>query len=156
MRFHGKRVGGEAPDHCGPTNGVNMPWLYTADAFATIAPLLRLRETLRSYVATTNAQVVATGLPMIRPLALAFPSDKESFSSYAETSYMFGDLYLVAPVTVLGARNATVWLPNVGKSVWVDFFNSSRSWTGGGFNVTVDTPYPALDGRFPVFTLTTI
>jgi alpha-D-xyloside xylohydrolase len=154
MRFHGKRIGGDHPTECGPTNGVNVPWLYTPDAYLTIAPLLRLRETLREYVAITNLQVVATGLPMIRPLALAFPHDPESFTTYAEATYMFGDIFLVAPITKLGARSAIVWLPRVGSGkMWVDFFDNSTSWQSGGFNITVDAPYPAIDGRFPVFKL---
>jgi alpha-D-xyloside xylohydrolase len=154
FRFHGRRLGGEPDDACGPTHGVNEPWEYCADAYASIAPLLRLRETLRPYVLATSAQAAATGLPMVRPLALSFPSDAESVAPAAEASFMFGDAYLVAPVTAAGVRETRVWLPRVGANrTWVDFFDASRSWVAGGVTVDGFAPYPAPDGRFPLFEL---
>lgn len=155
FRFHGRRLGEDPPDDvCGPTHGVNEPWEYCADAYASIAPLLRVREALRPYVLATSGQAAATGLPMVRPLALAFPLDAESVDPAAEATFMFGDAYLVAPVTTAGARTARVWLPRVGPArAWVDFFDASRTWPGGGVTVDADAPYPAPDGRFPVFEL---
>lgn len=152
FRFHGRRLGGEPDDACGPTHGVNEPWNYCSDAYASIAPLLHLREKLRPYVLATSAQTAAMGLPMIRPLALAFPNDPESTTPGAEATFMFGDAYLVAPVTAAGVRTTSVWLPRIGAGrVWVDFFNASRSWAGGGLTVEGVAPYPSPDGRFPVF-----
>ena len=154
FRFHGRRLGGEPDDACGPTHGENLPWEYCADAYASIAPLLHLREALRSYVLATSAQTAATGLPMLRPLALAFPGDAESVAPAGEASFMFGDAYLVAPVTAAGVRQTRVWLPRVGANrTWVDLFDASRSWPGGGVTVDGAAPYPAPDGRFPVFEL---
>ena len=58
--------------------------------------------------------------------------------------YMFGEDMLVAPVTQMGARNRTLYLPGKGET-WVHHF-TGKSYSGGQ-QVTVDAP---LD-EFPLF-----
>ena len=153
FRFHGRRLGGEPDDACGPTHGVNEPWEYCNDAYVSIVPLLHLREALRPYVLATSAQTAATGMPMVRPLVLSFPNDPESTSPAAEATFLFGDAYLVAPVTAAGVQSLQVWLPRVGNRTWVDRFDATRTWPGGGVTVEAPSPYPSPSGRFPVFEL---
>lgn len=58
---------------------------------------------------------------------------------------MFGDLYLVAPVMELGARQRSVYLPGAGVQ-WSHAF-TNRSYSGGK-TYQIDAP---LDSTFPVF-----
>jgi len=152
MRYHGRRLGEPPGDDatCGPTHGDNEPWAFGDAAYAAIVPALHMREALRGYVVATNAATAATGLPMVRPLALAFPGDPLAAEPWVEGSFMFGDALLAQPVTAYGARAATVYLPFVGAGAsWAYYFNRSLAWPGGGLNVTVRAP---LD-EFPLFVL---
>ena len=47
FRWHGKRVGGEPPDACGPTNGANEPWAVGEGGLAALTRMFELRERLR-------------------------------------------------------------------------------------------------------------
>jgi alpha-D-xyloside xylohydrolase len=153
MRFHGKRVDGPPVDPvCGPTNGPNEPWAFGDAAFAAITPALLFRESIRAYVYNVSLATSATGLPMARPLALAFPNDPACAAGapFTEVAYLFGPKYLVQPVTTYGARTATVYLPVLpAGSSWVSYFNASLVVPGGGVNVTVPAP---LD-EIPLFVL---
>ena len=108
FRLHGHRAGGPPADTCGPTNGDNEVWNLAPQQshYDAIADVMALRESLRGYVADINNVSVATGLPMMRSMALAFPRDPVAAADQAEAQYMFGPAWLVAPVT---AENATTW-----------------------------------------------
>ena len=140
FRWHGKRVGGEPPDACGPTNGANEPWAFGEGVLAALTPMFLLRERLRGYVAGLSAEAAATGMPMLRPLALEFPGDVGAASAAAEACFMLGSEWLVRPVTEFGARAADVYLPALGQDAeWVNAFNASLRFRGGAV-VTIDAP----------------
>jgi alpha-D-xyloside xylohydrolase len=112
FRLHGHRAGGPPKGRCGNTGGANEVWSFGPQALAVITGLLRLREgTLRAYVQLHLLDTVASGLPLLRAMALAFPADPGAQRPEAEDQYMFGPTYLVAPVTRLGARERAVYLP---------------------------------------------
>ena len=77
-----------------------------------------------------------------------FPDDPESWQ--VKDVYMFGPTMLAAPVTDMGARNRTLYLPSLpsGQS-WEHYF-TKKTYIGGA-NVTVAAP---LD-EFPLFSLKT-
>jgi alpha-D-xyloside xylohydrolase len=144
FRWHGKRLGGEPPDACGPTNGANEPWAFGEGVLAALAPSFALRERLRGYVAALSAEAAATGMPMLRPLALEFPGDAGAASAAAEACFMLGSEWLARPVTDFGARTADVYLPALGPGAWwVNAFNASLRFAGGGV-VTIDAPLEQL------------
>ena len=106
-----------------------------------------------------------TGQPLNRPLFWDFPEvsgrwpvcrrqlspllsvfclqDPHTWNVAVVDAYMFGADYLMAPVTDMGARNKTTYLPS-GASYRHFFTNETYA---GGKNVTVDAP---LD-EFPLF-----
>lgn len=129
---------------CGASNGDNELWSYLPEAQGALRKAMELREGLRPYVHAQSAATAATGMPMVLPLALAFPEDAQAQQLQAEAAYMFGPTYLVQPVTVLGARTATVYLP--AGAQWQYFFNASMQWQGGQL-VTVEAPL----NEFPLF-----
>lgn len=115
------------------------PWDFDQEALEIFRRFARLRIRLFPYLYDAVHETARTGLPVIRPMALAFPGDPEA----AERSYqyMFGPDLLVAPVYQPVTRRS-VYLPS-GR--WIDF------WSGelreGPVTVEVEAP---LD-RIPLF-----
>ena len=148
FRLHGKRVGGPPADACGTTNGDNEAWSYGDAATPCIADVIRLRESIRPYVAQISADAAATGMPMLQPLVLAFPDDPAAAAPWAEGSFSLGPDWLVSPVTVQGATAWSLYLPVLPPGqAWIYHFNASLAFPGGGLNVTVPTPLC----EFPLF-----
>ncbi len=149
FRLHGHRAGGPPADTCGPTNGDNEVWNLAPQQshYDAIADVMALRESLRGYVADINNVSVATGLPMMRSMALAFPRDPVAAADQAEAQYMFGPAWLVAPVT---AENATTWpvyLPALaGGASWTYHWNGSAVAGSGWRSVDVSNI-----AHFPLF-----
>merc|ERR1712039_820976 len=98
------------------------------------------------YIMAQMKAAATTGLPVNRPLWFDFPHDQKTWA--IKDSYMFGPDYLVAPVTDMGARNWTLYLPDADTSMWVHVFSQKQN--AGGQKITVSTP---LD-EFPLFRLT--
>lgn len=139
-RIHGDR---EPRMPVGPamTGGPNEVWSFGDEAYAILADLLRLRESLRPYVHREMERVRVTGVPMMRPLFVDFPTDEASWD--VDDAYLFGPDLLVAPVLALGARERAVHLP-----AGVEW---RHVWTGdvhaGGATVVVPAPL----AQVPVF-----
>src|SRR5579884_946236 len=94
MRFHG--------------TGRREPWAYP-EPFATAAvAACRLRSDLHPYLSSVAATATATGAPMMRPMALAYPGDRGA--RHAELQYLLGDEVLVAPVLGPGG-GVRLWVP---------------------------------------------
>eukprot|EP00966_Prymnesium_polylepis_P318812 7363010-Prymnesium_polylepis.2 len=108
FRLHGHRGGSSAPpaNECGPTNGDNEVWnlAKTPEAYEAIVAVMRLREQLREYVWRLSQESVATEMPPMRPMALAFAEDPMCAANEAEAKHKLGPDWLVAPVT---AENAS-------------------------------------------------
>jgi len=87
---------------------------------------MRLRETLRRYVQQINNVSSETGLPMMRPMFLAFPGDAVCASNAAEAQFMLGPDWLISPVTAAGAASWPVYLPEPGAGrEWVYWWNQT-------------------------------
>jgi alpha-D-xyloside xylohydrolase len=106
MRFHGI--------------GAREPWLFGAEALRLVRAALELRYALIPYIERCLEETYATGLPLCRPMALAFPEAREAHAF--DTQYLFGPDLLVAPVLLPGGR-VTVWLP---EGVWHDWHTGAR------------------------------
>ncbi len=88
--------------------GPREPWSYGPAAEAAAMDALRLRYRLIPYLQKTIRQSCATGLPVQRSMALAFPQDRAAWAF--EHQYMFGDDLLVAPC-LNPAGTVSVYLP---------------------------------------------
>lgn len=95
--------------HGGPVNGTAMPWRYDTE---TVAPY---RATAERHIAAQPLimdlwrQAKKTGMPITRPLWLAFPDDPQAAGR--EQQFMLGANVLVAPVVTQGARQRSVYFP---------------------------------------------
>jgi len=143
FRLHGHRDGPADPKtECGKTAGPNEVWSFGEPAYEIISGLLELRESLRDYVHAHLRETVATGLPLVRPLALANPDDSRSLSSEVEHEYLFGPDWLVVPVTASGATESHVYLPPCGVGfVWENHYTGVR-WDASREGVEVVEPTP--------------
>jgi alpha-D-xyloside xylohydrolase len=141
FRLHGHREPRTSRGPIGDGGGPNEVWSFGTEAYEAITALMRLRERLRPYIHEHLRDGQSTGIPLMRPLLLAFPDDPAAWE--VEDQILFGPDILVAPVTEFGARERRVYLPAGVEWVHVD---SGRRYPGGGF-VSVDAP---LD-RVPLF-----
>ena len=105
--------------------------------------LLELRERLRPYLTEVMAEYTATGVPPMRPLPFAFPSD--TALRIPQGAYMLGPKLLVAPVLEPSANSREVCLPT-GRD-WV------HVWTGESYEGGTTVRVSAKLGMPPVFCL---
>jgi alpha-D-xyloside xylohydrolase len=138
MRLHGHREPRSSHGPVGNGGGPNEVWSFGQPAYEAISAMLRLRDRLRPYIHTHLRQGERTGIPLVRPLLLAFPHDKAAWE--VEDQYLFGPDILVAPVTEFGARQRRVYLP--AGADWTHA-GSGRRHPGGG-HVTVDAPLESI------------
>jgi alpha-glucosidase/alpha-D-xyloside xylohydrolase len=107
--------------------------LHRADVEDICRKYLNLRYQLLPYLYSCVAQGHATGVPLIRALSLARPSDEKAMMT--EDEYMWGDHFLVAPVYENGATTRSVYLPS---SVWWDYWSNARAEGGQSMQRAVD------------------
>ncbi|MGE0821851.1 MAG: TIM-barrel domain-containing protein [Candidatus Binatia bacterium] len=104
----------------GDQTQLREPWAFGSGVEAICRRYLSLRYRLLPYIYTVAAEACETGIPMMRPLVLEFPTDSHVWNLGDE--YLFGPHILVAPVVDEGATERTVYLP-AGR--WVDFWNDT-------------------------------
>jgi alpha-glucosidase len=101
---------------------------------------IELRYRLLPYIYTAFWQAAEGGLPVARPLALAFPADRRVAS--LDDEYLFGDALLVAPVLSPAGAGRGVYLP---RADWYDF------WTGEVHQGPNDVPAHAPLDVLPLY-----
>ncbi len=115
------------------------PWHFGDEATAIVRRYAKLRYQLFPYLYSTSYEATQTGMPVIRPLVLAFPDDPGGYREDLE--YMLGPWLLVAPVYDSGDRRR-VYLP---PGEWINYWTQERHQ--GPTHLLVDAP---LD-RLPLF-----
>jgi alpha-D-xyloside xylohydrolase len=116
------------------------PWHYSERVLELYRAYVLLHEQLVPYVRAAADTAARTGLPIIRPLCLADPSDPRGWS--IGDAYGFGPALWVAPVLEDEAREREVALP---RGEWIETW-SGRQVRGGGEHI-VDAPLE----RIPVW-----
>ncbi len=101
---------------------------------AMIRDFLRLRYSLIPYIYTTARQSYDCGLPICRPLMIAYQNDPACNQNQWDKEYLFGENLLVCPVYTPDDE-MTVYLPQ--GNDWIDFFTGKRY--AGGQTLTVST-----------------
>ena len=81
MRFHGM--------------GAREPWSFGEAALPQVRAALELRYRLIPYIEASLAASSATGVPLTRPMAFAYPQAREAHAF--DTQYLFGPDLLVGP-----------------------------------------------------------
>jgi alpha-glucosidase (family GH31 glycosyl hydrolase) len=96
----------------------NEPGAKTAEN--SIRKHLKLRLRLLPYIYSTAYENYLTGMPLARPMDLAFPRDTDCQQNRWPYQYMFGDSLLVAPVFA-DLNSMEIYLPK--GSDWIDYWN---------------------------------
>lgn len=123
---------------CGP----NEIWSYGDATQAILEKYVKLRSSMKPYIAELAKNVTDHGVPTVRPLWWEFPEDPQVVG--VNDQYMFGPDYLVAPVTTQNTTSRAVYFP-AGAS-WTNIFDKSDV-VNGGIRKTVPAPLE----RIPVY-----
>ncbi|MEW6040665.1 MAG: glycoside hydrolase family 31 protein, partial [Elusimicrobiota bacterium] len=116
------------------------PWAYDDETVEIYRYYAKLRMALLPYIYKCAKISSETGLPLIRPLVLEYPGDKNTYSQDYE--YFFGDSILAAPVCEKGTLEREVYLP---EGNWIDF------WESASFSGKQKIIYKAGLDRIPLF-----
>lgn len=116
------------------------PWLYGEAATAINRNYLQMRQALMPYIYSLSVDAHKTGVGMMRSMPLEFPADPLSYTKEAETQFMLGANYLIAPVSTSSTLRNGIVLP--AGSQWVDYW-TGKVYQGGqvinGYNAPLET-----------------
>ncbi len=106
----------------------------------------RLHARLWPYLRAEANRAHATGMPIMRSLAIDYPQFDAAWTLKDE--YLFGPSMLVAPVVTEGATTRTLWLP---PGEWMPF--EGGPGRSGNAEITVDAPITELPVFVPTGTI---
>ena len=95
---------------------VRVPWSIDEEAVDVTRIFVNLKKKLHPYLVETMREVTAKGLPMMRPMLLAFPEEPTAW--FLDQQYMLGADLLVAPV-FSASGEVTFYLP---AGQWRNYF----------------------------------
>jgi alpha-D-xyloside xylohydrolase len=93
--------------------------IFDPEVLPVWARYSKLRTQLYRYLAAAESDYDATGMPLMRHLALVYPDDSVAIGR--DDEYMLGGDLLVAPVTQPDEREHSLYLP---PGRWVDWWRS--------------------------------
>jgi sulfoquinovosidase len=95
--------------HGGASKGVHTPWSYDAETVSLFERYARLHERAIPLIRRLWGDAARTGMPVTRPVWLAYPNDREAAKQDQE--WLLGPDLLVAPVVAQGATARDVYFP---------------------------------------------
>ena len=95
------------------------PWVYSGTAQRAFLKINKLRYRMLPYLYSTGYETTREGIPMMRPMLLEFPEDRNTRN--LSTEYMLGAGVLVAPV--FDQPRHHVYLP---EGSWIDLETGNR------------------------------
>jgi alpha-D-xyloside xylohydrolase len=110
FRTHGHRI-----------NNQNELWSY-GPATATLVAFDKLRYRMLPYIYSLAWRITANDYTIMRPLVMDWRTDRKVWDIGDE--FMFGPAFLVSPVTEVGARRRSVYLP--AAPAWYDFWSGTK------------------------------
>jgi alpha-D-xyloside xylohydrolase len=119
--------------------GAREPWVFGGEAEKIAREWIEFRYRLLPYLKSVIAQATKTGLPVMRAMPLAFPTN--ALTRGYETQFMCGEALLIAPIVAPGGE-VEVALP---PGAWYDL--ASRQRLAGRQVIR----YRATLEKFPVF-----
>ncbi|MEU4159190.1 alpha-xylosidase [Actinoplanes sp. NPDC026670] len=84
------------------SSSYRVPWLFDEEAVDVLRSFTHLKYTLMPYIFGAAREAHLTGLPVMRPMPVAFPHDPAV--TYLDRQYMLGPDLLVAPVFTAGGE----------------------------------------------------
>lgn len=104
------------------------PWDFDEQTLSIYRAFAKLHTSLYPYLNDAAHEAAEHGLPLIRPMVLAFPNDPDAAAHRYQ--YLLGPDLLVAPMYQPGTRRS-VYLPKTpDEAPWIDYW-SGFSYPGG-------------------------
>ncbi len=126
--------------HSAKNTRAQEPWAYGTEIEAIARSAIGLRYELLPYLYSVFAQCAQSGLPIIRPLWMADPTDDVlRMGNAAADEFLLGDNLLVAPILDKGAIKRDVYLP---RGKWYDYWTFQA--VDGGKPFSTDAPLDRL------------
>ena len=113
------------------------PVFHDEETKNIIREFVKLRYQLLAYNYTLAYENSTSGIPLMRPLMFEDETDASLFS--VKDTYLWGDAFLVSPVTAAGVTQHTLKAP---KGIWFDYWNDTRYQ--GGADITVPVTLQTL------------
>ncbi len=101
------------------------PVLHDKETKDILRQYVKLRYRLFPYNYSLAYQNSSTGMPLMRPLFFENEADTSLIAN--KDSYLWGDAFLVTPVTAAGVKSVAVQLP---QGVWLDYW-TDKAYQGG-------------------------
>jgi alpha-glucosidase (family GH31 glycosyl hydrolase) len=117
--------------------GTHTPWSYDRQTLRIYKRLTRLHNRARPLILRLWRRAERTGMPITRPLWLAYPDDPRA--ARQDQEWLLGPDVLVAPVVEEGATSREVYFP---RGCWHRRGSSER--IRGPRSESVDAPLPNL------------
>ncbi|KAJ6830518.1 putative glucan 1,3-alpha-glucosidase [Iris pallida] len=105
------------------------PWLFGERNTALMREAIHIRYSLLPYYYTLFREASVSGIPIMRPLWLEFPDDKETFNN--GEAFMVGESLLVQGIYEQGQKSVSVYLP--GQQSWYNLKNG-LAYAGGTYH----------------------
>jgi alpha-glucosidase len=120
--------------------GTHTPWTYDAQTVQIYAALTRLHLRARPLILRLWSEAERTGIPITRPLWLAYPGDRRAAA--ADQEWLLGPNVLVAPVVTQGASSRAIYFP---RGCW------QSPVTGARYRGAASRVVPAALDQLPYF-----
>ena len=117
------------------------PWTFGETTEAIARNYVNLRYKLMPSIYTAMHRATQDGMPLVRSLALLYPTDEKVYDTSYQNQYMFGESLLICPVESTKDL-VRVYLP---EGTWYDLFTDKKYH--GNQEVVVDCPVEKL----PIF-----
>ncbi|MHC4123007.1 MAG: TIM-barrel domain-containing protein [Planctomycetota bacterium] len=115
---------------------------YDTELIAVWRLYAKLHTNLADYTYDCAKTANKTGMPIVRPLFMVYPQDKQSWKDWQ--TFLYGSDILVSAIWQENKQQHTLYLP--GGQDWVDAWQPTRVYKGGR-QITIDTPFY----KIPIF-----
>ncbi|MBI2383191.1 MAG: glycoside hydrolase family 31 protein [Gammaproteobacteria bacterium] len=114
-----------------PDPTLSRPQIWDPDVLPIFRRYAKLHTQLYPYLDAAVAEYRASGLPLMRHLALVYPQDASAVAK--DDQFLFGPDLLAAPVIRPGQTTRALYLP---QGTWVDWWRTLRyDEASGGFTL---------------------
>jgi alpha-glucosidase len=116
------------------------PWMFGEKVEQIAKKYIGLRYQWLPYIYTLFREAAQTGVPVMRPMVLEYPQDKETYEMHDQ--FMLGSDVLIAPVMSPSQKYRVVYLP---EGEWYNYWTDER--IVGSQYIMVEAPLDTL----PIF-----
>ena len=115
---------------------------YDKELIAVWRMYAKIHNKLQNYSYRYAKEAHETGMPIVRPLFLVYPQQKQAWNDWQ--TYLYGDDILVSAIWQKGKNEHSIYLPSGEK--WRDAWHPEKIYEGGK-TVTVKMPFHQI----PIF-----